>query len=77
VLTLSGSYTKVSSNSVQNEIGTFNNGERYDARLTVRMRRLYLIAGYDRAMQESSVVPGGRQKVNSYYVSLSRWFNVF
>ncbi len=77
VLTLSGSYTKVSSNSIRNEIGTLNNGERYNARVTVRMRRLYLIGGYDRAIQESSVVPGGPQVVNSYYVSLSRWFNVF
>jgi hypothetical protein len=77
VLTLSGSYTKVSSNSIRKEIGTFSNGERYNARVTVRMRRLYFIAGYDRAMQESSVVPGGPRLVNSFYVSLSRWFNVF
>jgi hypothetical protein len=77
VVTLSGSYTKVSSSSIQNEIGTFNNGKRYNARVAVRMRRLYLIGGYDHAIQESSVVPGGPQMVNSYYVSLSRWFKVF
>jgi hypothetical protein len=77
ILTLSGSYTKVSSNSMQKEIGTFNNGERYTARLALRMRRLYIIAGFDRAMQEASVVPGGPRVVNSFYVSLSRWFNVF
>jgi len=77
VLTLSGSYTKVSSSSIRKALGTFNNGERYSARLALRMRRLYIIAGFDRAMQESSLVPGGPRMVNSFYVSLSRWFNVF
>jgi hypothetical protein len=77
VLTLSGDYTKVSSRSVQKTLGTFSNGDRYSARLALRMRRLYIVAGYVRAVQETSVVPGGPRMVNSYYVSLSRWFNVF
>jgi hypothetical protein len=77
ILTLSGSYTNVSSNSVQNSLNTFNNGDRYSARVAVRMRRLYLIAGFDHAVQTASAVPGGPRSVNSYYVSLSRWFNIF
>ncbi len=77
VLSLFGGYTKVSSNSTQNELGTFNNGKRFNARLELRMRRLNIFAGYDRAVQDSSAVPGGPKVVNSYYVSLSRWFNVF
>lgn len=77
ILTVSGVYTKVSSNAVRNALGTFNNGDRYSARVALRMRRLYLVAGFDRAIQESSVIPGGPRTVNSFYVSLSRWFNVF
>jgi hypothetical protein len=77
VLTLSGGYTNLSSNSVRSALGTFNNGDRFNARLALRMRRLYIVAGLDRAIQESSSVPGGPRRVNSYYVSLSRWFNVF
>jgi hypothetical protein len=76
-LTLSGVYTNVSSSSIRQALGTFSNGERYSARLTLRLRRLYFIAGFDRAIQEASVVPGGPRAVNSFYVSLSRWFNVF
>ena len=45
--------------------------------LTLRMRRLHILGGFDRAVQEASAVPGGPRAVNSYYVSLSRWFNVF
>jgi hypothetical protein len=77
VLTLSGSYTNVSSSTTERALGTFNKGNRYNARLALRMRRLYIIAGFDRALQESSAVPVGLRRVNSYYVSLSRWFNVF
>jgi hypothetical protein len=77
VLTLSGGYTKVSSSSIRKTLGTFSNGERYNTRLALRMRRLYIVAGFDRARQESSVVPGGPRLVNSFFVSLSRWFNVF
>jgi hypothetical protein len=77
ILTVSGGYTNVSSSAIRNTLGMFNNGNRYNARLSLRMRRLYIVAGYDRAVQESSVVPGGPRVVNSFYVSLSRWFNVF
>jgi hypothetical protein len=77
ILTVSGSYTKVSSSAIQKTLNTFNNGDRYSARIALRMRRLYLIAGFDRAIQKSSTIPGGPRMVNSFYVSLSRWFNVF
>jgi hypothetical protein len=77
VLTLSGGYTNVSSSAIRKTSDTFNNGNRYNARLALRMRRLYLVAGFDHAVQKSSVVPGGPRSVNSFYVSLSRWFNVF
>ncbi len=76
-LTLWGGYTNVSSSTTQKTLGTFNNGNRYNSRLELKMRRLNILAGFDRAVQESSVVPGGPRAVNTYYVSLSRWFNVF
>jgi hypothetical protein len=77
VLTVSGGYTNVSSSAIRKALDTFNNGNRFYARLALRMRRLYIIAGFDRAIQESSTVLGGPRAVNSFYVSLSRWFNVF
>lgn len=77
VLTLSGGYTKVSSDTLRRAVITFNNGDRYNARLTLRLRKLYILAGFSHAVQESSAVPGGPRAVNSFYVGLSRWFNVF
>ncbi len=77
VLTLSGGYTNVSSRTIRKAFDMFNNGDRFGARLALRMRRLYLVGGFDRAVQQTSTVPGGPREVNSFYVSLSRWFNVF
>jgi hypothetical protein len=76
-LTVFGGYTNVSSNTTQNALGAFNKGDRFNARLELRMRRLNIFAGFDRALQEASAIPGGPKAFNSYYVSLSRWFNVF
>jgi hypothetical protein len=77
MLTLSGAYTNVSSSTIRKALGTFNNGDRISARLALRMRRLYIQAGFSHSVQESTAVVGGPRVVNSYYVSLSRWFNIF
>ena len=77
LLTVSGSYTNVSSSAIRKTFDTFSNGHRFNTRIALRMRRLYIIAGFDRAVQETSAVPGGPRTVNSFYVSLSRWFHVF
>jgi hypothetical protein len=76
ILTMSGGYTNVSSSTMRKALGTLNNGDRYYARLTLRMRKLSILAGFDRAVQETSAIPGGPRMVNSYYISLSRWFEV-
>jgi len=76
-VTVNGGYTNVSSSTTQKASGTFNNGDRYSARFEWKLRRLNFLAGFERAVQEASAVPGGPRAVNSYYVSLSRWFNVF
>jgi hypothetical protein len=76
-LSVSGGYANVSSITTRKALGTLNDGNRYYARFEVRLRRLYFVGGFNRAVQESSFIPGGPRAVNAYYVSLSRWFNVF
>jgi hypothetical protein len=76
-LTVFSGYTNVSSRTNQRALDVFNNGDRFNVRLELRLRRLNIFAGVDRAVQESSAISGGQRAVNSYYVSLARWFNVF
>jgi hypothetical protein len=76
-LTVGGGYTKVSSSTIQQALGTFNRGDRYNAYFQLRLRRLNILGGFDRAVQEASTVPGGPLAINSFYVSLARWFKIF
>lgn len=76
-VSVSGGYANVASSTTQNQFGAFNNGDRFNVRADYRLRRFSVAGGFDRAMQEVSTLPGGPRVVNSYYLSLSRWFNVF
>jgi hypothetical protein len=76
-LNLNGGYTKVSSSTIQTPLSTFDNGNRYYANLELRLRRLDILGGFDRAVQETTAVPGGPRTTNSFYVSVARWFNIF
>ena len=76
-VTVSGGYAKVSSDTLQQSLGTYNHGDHYYARLDLRLRKLLIQSGFDRAIQQASVVPGGPQVVNTFFVSLSRWFKLF
>lgn len=70
-------FSKFSSNTLKGEAGSFNSGKRYNVRTEYRLRKFSIIGGFNRSMQDVSTVPGGPRLVNSYYMSLSRWFNVF
>jgi hypothetical protein len=73
----SGGYANVFSSSIENAFKNANTGERYSARVEYRLRKFSIVGGYGRSSQQLSAIPGGPRVVNSYYLSLSRWFNVF
>jgi hypothetical protein len=76
-LNVSGGYSKVSSDTTQGLIGLLSNGERYNARMEYVLRRFSIQGGYSRVSQDVSALPGGPRVTNSYYITFSRWFNVF
>jgi hypothetical protein len=76
-LTFSGGYVNVFGSSKQTLAGTRNTGERYNTRMEYRLRKFSIIGGFNRSMQDISTIPGGPRVVNSFYLSLTRWFNVF
>jgi hypothetical protein len=76
-LSFGGGYARFTSSTTRTGVGTFNTGERYNVRTEYRLRRFSLTGGFNRSTQEVSSVAGGPRTVNAYYVSFSRWFNVF
>lgn len=76
-LYLSGGYTNIHSNTGMLRLGVVNDGDRYFFRAKYLLRRFEIDGGYTRLNQAVSTIPGGPRNTNSFYITLSRWFNVF
>jgi hypothetical protein len=76
-ISLTAGYANVYSSTQQKLLGVSNSGQRYGTRMEYRLRKFSIIGGFSRNQQEISTVGGLPRVVNSYYVSLNRWFNVF
>lgn len=76
-VTLVGGYTNVFSSTSQANLGTSNSGDRYSVRMEYRLRKFSIVGGFNRSMQDLSAVSGPPRVVNSFFISFSRWFNVF
>jgi hypothetical protein len=80
-LTMSGGYVNFSSGTSLAKTGSVTsnlaNGNHYNIHAEYKMRRFDINGGYDRGLQAISSLPGGPRVINSYFVSISRWFNIF
>jgi hypothetical protein len=77
-LTIGGGYTNFKSNNKSSMgIPVLSDGDRYFVRGRYLLRRFELEGGYTRVNQDVSTIPGGPRNYNTYYISLSRWFNLF
>jgi hypothetical protein len=72
-----GGYANFNSDSFSKTATRINNGNRFTGRTEYRLRKFAIIGGFSRSEQDISTIPGGPRIVNSFYLSLSRWFNIF
>jgi hypothetical protein len=77
-LTIGGGYTNFKSNNKSSMgLPVLSDGDRYFVRGRYLLRRFEVEGGYTRVNQDVSTIPGGPRNYNTYYISLSRWFNLF
>jgi hypothetical protein len=76
-LSLAAAYSQFRSETIRLNNGLLDRGNRYNFRTEYRLRKFTLVGGYNRAWQNVSTLPLGPRVVNSYYLSVLRWFNVF
>jgi hypothetical protein len=77
-MTLSASYAKVHSDTASDLVHSINRAELYNARVEYKIRKLSFIGGFTRVDQGINISSTGTPTiVNSFYLSMSRWFNVF
>lgn len=75
VLTIN--YTSATSDTLSGAKPSFNETQRYYSRLDYNLRKLVLRAGFANAHQGISSSGLPPTTVNTYFVGISRWFNVF
>jgi hypothetical protein len=76
-LTLSASYANSWNNTITNSVASKNTTEMLYFQAMHRYRKLFFNAGYSRLLQGFTASGTPASSVSSYYVGVSRWFNVF
>ena len=76
-MTVTFNFTRAHSDMLSNSRNSLNDTDRYYTRLDYNLRKLVLQAGYWRAYQSISASGTPPTTVNTYFVGISRWFNVF
>ena len=76
-LTMSASYSNSNSNTWSNGISSSNDNNQFNALIQYQVRKMNVVSGYARLEQGFS---GSGQKpeiISTYYMGLTRWFNIF
>ena len=76
-LTMSATFAKALSGTQSASISSNNNNEILNILMTYNFRKLSFISGYSRLVQGFSVSGAPPTMVGSFYVGISRWFNLF
>ena len=76
-LTVSASYSKSSTNTLNAGIGSSNEFEGMTALLQYQFRKMYLTGGYAHLSQGFSASGLPPAKISSFFLGVTRWFNFF
>ena len=76
-LILSASYAKSLSNTLSNGIASNNNNSQFNTLIQYQVRKMSFVSGYSRLEQGFTGTGGKPEIISSYYMGLTRWFNIF
>jgi hypothetical protein len=76
-LTIGASYSRARSNTTNAGIGSWNANNQFNTYFQYQFRKVYLNGGYASLSQGFSASSRPPAKVSSYYLGVSRWFNLF
>lgn len=76
-LILGATYAKSTSNTISNGLSSANDNSQYNALIQYQVRKLTFVSGYSRLQQGFSSTGTQPEIVSSYFMGLSRWFNLF
>jgi hypothetical protein len=76
-LTVTASYSNSDSNTTFGGVNSSNNTNQFNVFAQSQFRKLYFNSGYSRLEQGFSASGTAPEVISSFYIGISRWFNVF
>jgi hypothetical protein len=76
-MVLSATFSRALSDTTANSVYSRNNTEVFNTQLQYHLRRIGVQAGYTKFIQGISALSGVPFNTNSYFVGISRWFDIF
>jgi hypothetical protein len=76
-LTMSATYANANSNTWSNGIASANVNNQFNTLIQYQVRKMSVVSGYARLEQGFTGTGGKPETISSYYMGLTRWFNIF
>jgi len=76
-LTIAATYAKAYGNTNVLGVLSSNNTEQINTLFQYQFRKMYLTGGYSKLDQGFSVSGTPPEKISTFYIGVSRWFNFF
>ena len=76
-LILSATYANSNSNTWSNGISSANKNNQFNTLIQYQVRKMSFVSGYSRLEQGFTGTGGQPETIATYYMGLTRWFNIF
>lgn len=76
-LIMSATYSNSKSNTWVNAISSANTNNQFNTLIQYRVRKMSVVSGYSRLEQGFTGTGNKPEIISSYYMGLTRWFNIF
>jgi len=76
-LILSATYANSNSNTWSNGISSANENNQFNTLIQYQVRKMSVVSGYSRLEQGFTGTGAKPEIISTYYMGLTRWFNIF
>jgi hypothetical protein len=76
-LIMSATYANSNSNTWSNGISSANKNTQFNTLIQYQVRKMSVVSGFSRLEQGFSGTTGKPEIISTYYMGLTRWFNIF
>jgi hypothetical protein len=76
-LMISATYSNSNSNTMSSGISSANTNDQFNTLIQYQVRKMSVVSGYSRLEQGFTGTGTKPEIISTYYMGLTRWFNIF